>query len=592
MTSDTPLVGNVEHSVAIIGGGPVGLTSSILLSLRGIEHVLFERYPDTSIHPKACGINQRTIEIFRKIGIEDEVVQHSAPPEVAGRTGWYTSLGPEGRHIASRDAWGGGQYEEEYKRHSPSRYCILPQIRLEPILKRRALELNPRGIRYRSEVTDLHQTPDRAILSVRRENRDEEVYARYVLICDGGRICTKSLDISWIGDRDIFEMATAHFRAPLRSQHPDPRNFITWFSSPEKGGSTKTGFLYQIGPWPLQPSNEEWVFACARADSDPSSFDGKAMTARLRDTLKIPDLPIEMLSVSHWTVNAIHAQSYRAGRSFLVGDAAHKIPPWGALGMNTGIQDAQNLIWKLGIALQDENKYDRLLNTYDAERRSIGKSVDVWSLSNLLNHGSVLDVALGIDPTRSHEDNEKSIAPFWDPCHTEYPSKRAAVERALAVLDREFKAPGIEIGWYYSFVDIDNGGKSLHDGQLLPNGEIDFQFYHPSTIPGHFVPHAWLRRGQEICAVFDLIPRDKMLLLAHSSQWKELRDSRVHVEIIGPEGWEDVDGEWQRQCFVGRNGAILIRPDGIVAWRGERNGWTPKTWTSLIDGILRVEQSN
>ena len=134
--------------VIIIGGGPVGLISSILLSLQGIANILFERHPSTSIHPKATGINQRTTEIFRVIGIEDEVYAHATPAGVAGRTAWYTSLGEEGREVFSRDAWGGGRYEAEYATHSPSKYCILPQIRLEPILKKRAMELNAEGIRY------------------------------------------------------------------------------------------------------------------------------------------------------------------------------------------------------------------------------------------------------------------------------------------------------------------------------------------------------------------------------------------------------------------------------------------------------------
>ena len=146
--------------VVIIGGGPVGLVSSILLSLQRVPHVLYERYPSTSIHPKAVGLNQRTLEIFRHIGVEDEVRRQGAPDNTYSRTCWFTSLGPNGREIHSRDAWGGGKYRLFFEEASPSPYTMLPQIRLEPILQRRALELNPGGIKYSSEVLSLQEKSD------------------------------------------------------------------------------------------------------------------------------------------------------------------------------------------------------------------------------------------------------------------------------------------------------------------------------------------------------------------------------------------------------------------------------------------------
>ena len=91
-------------TVIIVGGGPVGLVSSILLSLQGIDHILFERQPGTSIHPKAVGLNQRTVEIFRHIGVEGEVLRQSAPVSSTRSTAWKTSLGPRGREIARRYA--------------------------------------------------------------------------------------------------------------------------------------------------------------------------------------------------------------------------------------------------------------------------------------------------------------------------------------------------------------------------------------------------------------------------------------------------------------------------------------------------------
>lgn len=196
--------------------------------------------------PKACGINQRTTEVFRVMGIEDEVYAHATPAEAAGRAAWYTSLGPEGKEIFSRDAWGGGQYDAEYATHSPFKYCILPQIRLEPIMKRLAIELNPTGVFYNHEVFTADNHDDFAEVTVknRESGEDSKHQAKYLIFSDGGRMFTEKLGVTWSGEADLLTMLSAHIRAPIRQFHPDPRSFMTWFTNPAMGGSTRTGYLY------------------------------------------------------------------------------------------------------------------------------------------------------------------------------------------------------------------------------------------------------------------------------------------------------------------------------------------------------------
>lgn len=594
------------YPVAIIGGGPVGLSASILLSARGIGHVLFERRSTTSTLPRSCGINQRTMEVFRKAGIEDAVCAVAGPLEVTGRTAWYTSLGPDGKEIASRDSWGAGEFAEEYSKHSPCRYKILPQIRLEPILQKKAQELNPTGVKYRAEVTDVREEDDGyAVLKIRFDGKEaeEDVRARFVICADGGRGFTDKLGVRWLGEQNIYDMVTGHFRAPLSQHHPDPRNFITWFTHPDLGGSMKTGFLYQIGPWPYGPeTGEEWVYVCMPTATDPERFDPDALAKRIRNTLQLPDLPIEMLSHSPWTVNACYAERYRATkRVFLVGDAAHRIPPWGALGMNSGVQDVANLVWKLDLALQDEAKYDKLLDSYDTERRPVGERVGRTSLHNMRSHALCMDAALGMSATATREENRAALAPFFDPAHPEYAAKRAAVQAALKTLDSEFKAPGAEVGWFYPSADFDGeGAASRHGGQLREDGHLEMEFYFPSTIPGHHVPHAWLRkRGapeDEKVAVIDLIPLRQFLLLARrrSVGWEQLEGPLVKSEVVGDgdDDWVDIDGEWARQCGVGERGAVLVRPDGIVAWRGEWNDAFKDVgvWDRVLERVMYLAQ--
>jgi 2-polyprenyl-6-methoxyphenol hydroxylase-like FAD-dependent oxidoreductase len=579
------------HPVAIIGGGPVGLVSSILLSLHKIPHVLFERYPSTSIHPKACGFNQRTVEIFRQIGIEEEILQHCAPPDTVSRTAWYTSLGPTGREIVGRDAWGGGQYDQEYKNASPSPYVVLPQIRLEPILQRRALCLNPDGLRYETEVTKVEEQQDHVILAINHKGSSSRIKVMYCIGADGGRGLTNMLDIGWEGERDIVDMISAHFRAPLSLYHPDTRNFITWFINPALGGSIGTGYLYHLGPYPTDPETEEWLFACSLNPNEPRDFDEDIVLNRMHNTLQLPGLQVELLSLSRWSVNAICATRYRSrpntGRIFLVGDAAHRIPPWGALGLNTGIQDVYNLVWKLGFAIKPPQSLqsigNSLLDTYDEERRPIGQRVGRTSLHNLRSHSAVMDTALGICPTNTPAQNIVAMDSFFDPTDTGFgAARRRAVYNAQKVLDSEFHAPGVEIGWFYPTLDTENiGRETRHGGQLDEDGILQTSTYQPSTIPGHHLPHAWLEKQGVRSSTRDLLQHDRFLLVARTrGVWEPFISGvkdLVRIEVIteagygGDDAWADVDGMWSEVCGVGETGVVLVRPDGMVAWRAQSN---------------------
>lgn len=527
------------------------------------------------------------------MGIEDEVYAHAAPSEIAGRTAWYTSLGPAGKEIFSRDAWGGGEYEAEYSTHSPSKYCILPQIRLEPILKRRAIELNPTGIYYNHEVLTVENSADSARVTVKNRTTEEESEHRalYVIVSDGGRSFTNKLGIKWDGEGGLLTMSSAHIRAPIRPLHHDNRNFMTWFTNPAMGGSTRTGYLYQLGPWPAamtDPTVEEWMFACGLTEDDPPMFDEETILARARKTIGIPDLKIELITLSHWTVNALYASQWRVGQCFLVGDSAHRIPPWGALGMNSGIQDAQNLIWKLSLAIKDPKRYDELLDTYQTERLEVGKRVGQTSLNNMRSHSNHIDAAMGISASQTNAENIAAGEAFFDTNHVDYAQKQALIKVASQNLDTEFKAPGYEVGWFYPSADVNSEGGETHGGQQLPDGTLVHDKYYMSTIPGHHLPHAWVEREAETVAIRDLLNADTLTLFVESDQDVKVDDDRVQVIVVGPGGWQDLTGQWQRYRGVDASGGVLVRPDGIVAWRGDLEFSQRQGWRQLVDKVLKV----
>lgn len=611
---------STSYPVAIVGGGPCGLTASIQLSQCNIPHVLFERYPSTSIHPKAIGYNLRTVEIWRRMGLEEELAKARASPEVSGRTGWYTSFGPNGREIISRDSWGGYAYEKEYASASPCHYSMLPQIRLDPILQKRAVELNPKGVLYDTEVINVEEANDHVLVTYQQNGQQpEQVKVEYCIAADGGRSITDQLGIGWEGERDVIDMVSVHIRAPISLHHPDLRNFITWFVNPKLGGTIGSGYLYNLGPYPITPDTEEWLFACGLAPGE-RSMDGEEMLKRMDVTLQIPDLKPELLSTSYWYVNSLTASRYRSkpstGRIFLVGDAAHRIPPWGALGLNTGVQDVDNLIWKLNLAinglppsLPGSGKLNALLDTYDAERRPIGQRVRDVALQNLRALGLVMDHAIGVSPTSPPHENISNMDSFFDmsPSNKLGPLRREGVQRAKETLDKEFHALGAEIGWFYPSVDIDDeGGPTNHDGQIKGDGEFDLLYYHPSTIPGHHVPHAWLERGGKRVSTRDLIPNDGFVIFtSRLAAWSQAVEDEGHglVTLIGVDDrgdasndssfWKDVEGKWAAERGVSSSGAVLVRPDGIVVWRAreaDEARYGPSGWLrSILHRSLKLE---
>jgi len=281
------------------------------------------------------------------------------------------------------------------------------------------------------------------------------------------------------------------------------------------------------------------------------------------------------------------------------------------LGLNTGIQDASNLVWKLDFALRRSSSaedYNVLLDTYDTERRPIGRRVGLTSLHSLRSHSDVMDRALGVVPSNSVVENVAAMNAFLDPTSSGGNEKRKAVVQAQKVLDNEFHALGAEVGWFYPDIRVDEeedeGTVSRHGGQLLENGVLDCINYHLSTIPGHHLPHVWLRKKRETggarVSTRDLVERDRFLLLTRDmKQWKDFARDLVHVEGIcdgtdteKSDDYVDVDGRWAKLCGVSKTGAVLVRPDGIVAWRArDSDGMSLERMQDVLRRILKLNET-
>jgi 2,4-dichlorophenol 6-monooxygenase len=562
----------VDVPVLIVGGGGCGLTASLFLSELGVESLLVERHDGTSHLPKAHYLNQRTMEIFRQFGIAESVYAAGAGIENFGRVRWSTSLGGDGpldrRTFYTMDGFGGGSLFERYLRDSPCPSGNIPQIRLEPILKRHAEERAPGRVRFGHELVAFVEDADGITATVqdRAAGSTYEVRAQYMIGADGGKTVGEKLGVTMQGPSGLLDMVSCHFKADL-SEYADETCLITWFLNPDGAGSWGSGAMVPMGPtWGKH--SEEWNFIFTFGPDDPERFDEEAIVPRLKGLLKLPDLEVEVLRVSHWILEGVLADRYRVGRVFLAGDAAHRHPPTTGLGLNTAIQDSHNLAWKLA-AVTKGHADPSMLDSYEPERQAIGaRNVD-WAMFTFLNH-LVIDAGLGLMPGQPAAANRQAMEAFF----ADTPmgaTRRARAAEVIETQRTEFQAHDLEIGFSYP------EGALLSDGTPAPPIDPMGGTYHPTTRPGHRLPHAWLEQGGRRVSTHDLVSKDGFVLLtdpsgsawvAAAAEASEKFGVTVRAITIGEGGdYRDAEGTWAQLREISDGGAVLVRPDNHIAYR-------------------------
>lgn len=564
---------DLKVPVLIVGGGGCGLASSIFLSELGVESLLVERHDGTSHLPKAHYLNQRTMEILRQFGVDEPVVAAGGTTSHFGRVRWTTSLGGDGdldcRTIYTMDAFGGGALGPVYEKDGPVMPSNLPQLRLEPILRDLAQDRAPGMVRFGHELVSLVQDADGVTATIidRADATSYQVRADYVIGADGGKTVGRQVGVSLEGPSGLLDMVGCHFRADL-SAHVDGGSMITWFIDPDGSGAWGSGGMVPMGPtWGA--ASEEWQFSFAFAPGDPDRFDEELIAERIRQLLRLPDLDLDVLCVSHWVLEGVLADRYQVGRVFLAGDAAHRHPPTTGLGLNTAIQDVHNLAWKLAAVLRGQAD-PALLDTYEAERQPVGaRNVD-WAMFTFLNH-FVIDAGLGLMPGRGPDENRAAMEAYF----AEGPlgeSRRARAAEVINTQRTEFQAHDLELGFRY------DAGALVADGTPAPPSDPMGSTYVPTTRPGHRLPHAWLQRDGEEISTHDLVGRGRFVLITDDAGHKAWSSAAagvgakfdVKVEAVSVGANSDVldqRGDWAKVRQFGDGGAVLVRPDNHVAFR-------------------------
>jgi putative polyketide hydroxylase len=521
----------LDIPVLISGGGPVGLTASLLLSQHGVRSLLVERHPGTALTPKARGINARTMEVFRQCGI-DTAVRNAGLAE--GRLGlivWTESLA--GEEIERRVP---GRATAKNMAVTSVRNCLCAQDDLEPVIRRFAEEAGgPEALRFNTELTSFSQRRGAVTgtLTDRTTGAQQPFTARYLIAAEGAQSrVRRALDVKMTGEEKVYDSVNILFHADL-TRWVEHRPAALYFVEQEDlratfltiNGTDRWGFLIH------SPQKFGW---------QPQDFTPEFCAALIRKGAGLPDLAVSVLGISPWEASAIVADNYRLGDVFLAGDAAHEMPPTGGFGLNTGVQDVHNLAWKIAAVLGG-GADDRLLDSYHAERQPFGRIVTQNALANALSMG------------------------------------RNARQSKVLPRPEFLNEQGLIFGACYQSTAV------VPDGTPRVVLDDPVTEYVPSARPGSRAPHVWLKRGNEQISTIDLFgPHFVLLAGSDGEAWRRA------AQAIGPSrppllaytvGQDadlgDPEANWHKAYGVDSDGAVLVRPDGHVAWRSRSRASNP-----------------
>ena len=557
-----------QTTIGVVGAGPTGLSAAILLRQRGYSPIVLDRRPSLAGLPSAHVVNTRSQEVFAEMGVADAMHQAGDPKAMSSLVAWVESMA--GRQygllpIAAPTC-------DERGPLSAFTSVNIPQTVLEPILMRRLEELGG-AVRFGQEVTGVAIVDDRARVTIGSPDGGETsiLHCDWLIGCDGaGSAVRRSLGIEMEGPRTIARFMTIYFHADLDRYREGREGVLYWI-----GGCQARGVFICFTP-------RDWAMLVPIGELSLEAFDDDAVRRIVHKAIGTDSVAVTLQGLSTWNMSAQVATDYRRGPVLLAGDACHRFPPTGGLGMNTGIQDVHNLVWKLDAVI--EGAPDALLDSYAVERRPVAQRNTAQSVGNLMKM-AMIDQALGVPtlepiaadaargPIATHDaallgmdgDGEAAVA------------RRAEVQAAIdAQLEHFAQGAGLDLGVTYA------EGRFVPDGSSPPTtGPLD---YRPDAHPGARLPHAAGAEDGFAASTLGRVRPDGITLFAAEPRWQQVA-SRVAAEtgtLVHP---VLVDGGFASDRLVldllgiDACGAVAVRPDHHVLWR------TP-VWPDDPDGAL------
>lgn len=526
-----------QSRIIILGAGPVGLGAALELARFGVPSVVIEKHTGTSFHPKTRNFCTRTMEIARGWGrpVYERLRAIDTPP------GWKTpirfltsAVGEEYGMIETQGFVGPGSDI------SPAEPIMTSQERIEEIMADAArasglieLRFNTRALRL---VEGGEADAGRAVLEVETTGGTRElIEGPAIVAADGAQsLMRDELGIELAGHKSLQCLINCYFRADIEANLGDRSAVLLFVANEAANGVLQP--LDANGRWLCQIKVDE-------ADWSPEVFTKERAAEWVRAVAGIPDLAVEMLSVGFWRLNATVAERLVQGRAILVGDAAHQFPPTGGIGVNTGLQGMHNAMWKLAMFVKGEADWD-LVRTYHDERHSVATRVTAQSLQNSINVGRIQAAKI--------RGSETGLTP----------------EQIAAESRRYGNHLGVEFGAAYISRAI------VSDGTKPPQVADDYSDYVQSGVPGCRAPHVWLGSDEALFSSLDLLGGHFVLLAGPAGDpWCKQAEAaakalgvRIAAYRIGAPGLQDRSGFLSTYGLTA-DGAVLVRPDGYIAWR-------------------------
>jgi 2-polyprenyl-6-methoxyphenol hydroxylase-like FAD-dependent oxidoreductase len=542
--------------VIVLGAGPVGLGAALELARFGVRSVVIEKHEGTSWHPKTRNFNTRTMEIARAWGpsVYKRLRSIDTPP------GWKspirflrTATGKEFGVIESKGFEGPGPDV------SPAEPVMSSQELIEEILLDAIRASGLVDVRFRTEAMRLigggGAGDDGVALEVKDRSTGavETITGAALVAADGAASLVRSeLGLRLEGSQNLSHIVNCYFRADIEG-HLGERRGVLFFVSNEAVRGV------------LQPLDGAGRWLCQiNVDADDWSLDvftRERARAWIRAAVGVENLEPEILSLGLWKLNSTVVERFVQGRVLLCGDAAHQFPPTGGLGVNTGLQGMHNAMWKLAFWLHGRAAWS-LVETYDVERRELARRITMQSLQNSMNVLAIFAAAAA--------GGEGGFG----------------TDEALVAARRYGNHLGVEFGAAYASSAV------VPDGTSPPVVDDSYSEYVQTATPGCRAPHVWLGRPDAGLSTLDLFGA-AFTLLARGDAWRAAaagvsKELRIPIDcyVIGGTGLRD-RGRFAPAYGLEDDGAVLVRPDGHVAWRsahGPASGAAPSVAMAQILG--------